>query len=360
MKKRVLAVAASFIASIGLVACSGASSTNSATGTSSSGKEEAAVTTAAGDAADTAEDAEKAAEWPASKTINIICPASAGGATDSAARIWASYLTEAYKGTNFIVQNDNTGNGTVAMEKVRNSKNTDGSDLLFYNTGMLLANHTGAYDYSLFDDFKFITIGFTTTPDGFELCVPADSKYTNMQDLVDDMKSNPGTLITGIQNGSTRQFLAGAMKAATDTDFKMVDTGSEADTITALLGGNINFAFIQPSNAKQYIENGDLKALAICQDERSENYPDIPTTKEQGYDNINVNSYQLVVGPKDMSDATANAIAETMKGYAENATVADTLGKMNVKYTYTSREDCLKMVQDADKVYTDAAKAIGY
>lgn len=39
------------------------------------------------------------------------------------------------------------------------------------------------------------------------------------------MKANPGKLVTGIQNGSTRQFLAGAMKASTEADFKMVDSG---------------------------------------------------------------------------------------------------------------------------------------
>lgn len=298
--------------------------------------------------------------WPNSKTVEITCPASAGGATDNAARIWANSMSAAFPGTNFIVNNDNTGNGTVAMEKIRNSKALDGSELLFYNTGMLLANYTGAYQYKLLDDFQFVTIGYSTNPDGFMLCVAGNSSYNTAADLIEDIKSHPGARITGVQNGSTRQFLAGAMKAATGTDFKNVDTGSESDTIIALLGGNIQFAFVQAANAIQYEQTGDMKILGICQPERSSNYPDVPTMDEQGFPGMNLNALQIIAGPKDMPVEIAEAIAEAMQEYAQDETVINALSNMKVDYTYTDRNTCVELVKETDAIFGEAAKSLGY
>lgn len=337
---------------LGLSACSGGSTETATTGAETKTE------------AKTAESSDSKTEervWPTTKNVEIICPASAGGLTDSAARIWANYLGTQFPDTNFIVNNDNTGNGTVAMETVRNSQDTDGSTLLFYNTGMLIAKYTGAYQYSLLDDFNFCTVGYATNPDGFILCVAGDSEYETVEDLVNAMKAEPGKLVTGIQNGSTRQFLAGALKAATETDFKMVDSGSEADTITALLGGNIDFAFVQAGNATQYAETGDMKLLGICQAERSENYPDVPTIDEQGIDGMDLNALQIIAGPKGMSDEIAEAVAATMEGYAKDETVQNSLANMKVSYPeYVDRTAARKLVEDTNASFAEAAKALGY
>lgn len=347
--KKLLSVVMAATMAVCLTACSG----NGATPETIQGTTATAEENTAGAEAETS-------VWPTTKNVEIICPASAGGLTDSAARIWANYLGTKYPNTNFIVNNDNTGNGTVAMETVRNSQDTDGSVLLFYNTGMLLANYTGAYNHSLFDDFNFCTVGYSTTPDGFVLCVAGDSGYETAEDLINAIKAAPGTLVTGIQNGSTRQFLAGAMKAATETEFKTVDTGAEADTITALLGGNIDFAFIQAGNASQYEETGDMTILGICQAERSENYKDIPTMDEQGFDGMNLNALQIIAGPKDMPEEIAEAIAASMEGYAQDETVQSSLSNMKVSYEYTNREESRKLVEETNKIFGEAAGALGY
>lgn len=353
--KKLLSVAMAAAMVFSLTACSGGNAESSKTGGVTK-SEEAAENTAEKDAGDDT----ATAAWPSTKNVEIICPASAGGLTDSAARIWANYLSTQYPKTNFIVSNDNTGNGTVAMETVRNSQDTDGSVLLFYNTGILLANYTGAYEHSLFDEFNFCTVGYSTTPDGFVLCVAGDSDYETAEDLMNAIKAAPGTLVTGIQNGSTRQFLAGAMKAATGTEFKTVDTGAEADTITALLGGNIDFAFIQAGNAAQYEETGDMTILGICQAERSENYKEIPTMDEQGFEGMNLNALQVIAGPKDMPEEIAEAVAATMEGYAQDETVKNALANMKVSYEYTNREDSRRLVEETNEIFGEAAKALGY
>ena len=341
---------------LGLSACSGGSA-----GTATTGAETKTEAKTEDKTAETTGSEAGERVWPTTKNVEIICPASAGGLTDSAARIWANYLGTQFPDTNFIVNNDNTGNGTVAMETVRNSQDTDGSTLLFYNTGMLIAKYTGAYQYSLLDDFNFCTVGYATNPDGFILCVAGDSKYENVEDLVNAMKAEPGKLVTGIQNGSTRQFLAGAMKAATETDFKMVDSGSEADTITALLGGNLDFAFVQAGNATQYAQTGDMKLLGICQAERSENYPDVPTIAEQGVEGMDLNALQIIAGPKGKSDEIAEAVAASMEGYAKDETVQSSLSNMKVSYPeYVDRTASRKLVEDTNASFAEAAKALGY
>lgn len=104
-----------------------------------------------------------------------------------------------------------------------------------------------------------------------------------------------------------------------------------------------------------------MKVLGICQPERSENYPDVPTMDEQGFTGMNLNALQIVAGPKGMSDEIAEAIAATMEGYVTDETVQNALANMKVGYPeYVTREECLKLVEETNEIFGEAASALGY
>lgn len=104
-----------------------------------------------------------------------------------------------------------------------------------------------------------------------------------------------------------------------------------------------------------------MRILGICQPERSENYPDVPTMDEQGFEGMNLNALQIVAGPRDMPVDVAEAIAATMEGYAQDETVRNALANMKVAYPdYVDRDASLKLVEDTNQLFGEAAKALGY
>ena len=61
-----------------------------------------------------------------------------------------------------------------------------------------------------------------------------------------------------------------------------------------------------------------------------------------------------------MSDEIAEAIAETMEGYAQDETVKSSLANMKVQYEYVNREDSRKLVEATNDSFGEAAAALGY
>ena len=67
-----------------------------------------------------------------------------------------------------------------------------------------------------------------------------------------------------------------------------VESGSDTEKLTALVGGTIDAALVNVNQAKQYVESGKAKALAVVSngDEgaRSSVLPEVPSFQEQGVD----------------------------------------------------------------------------
>ena len=305
----------------------------------------------------TSQEAAAPVEWPTSRNITILCAASPGGNTDAQARIFADYMNRAYSGHNFIVENDNSGNGVVAFEKVRNAE-PDGNLLLFYNNGLDIMRAIGLYEYSMAD---FTLLGQMVDQQyAFFLVVPSDSKYQTLEDLVEDALANPGQVTMGVQLAASRQILIGSFMEATGTEINCIDTGPEADTISQVLGGNVDFSFVSYNNAKNYAEAGQMRILAYCGDKRLESDPDIRTIKEVYPDFANCFNIPFLLGPTGMDPALSEAINASFKDMGDDETVKESYGNMDSTFTWFNLEDTHRLFEEQLEVINVAAEALGY
>lgn len=297
------------------------------------------------------------AEWPKAKNITILCAAPAGGNTDAQCRIFADHMNRTYSGHNFIVENDGSGNGVVAFEKVRNAE-PNGDLLLFYHNGLDIMRAIGRYDYSMSD---FTLLGQMVDQQfAYFLVVPANSKYQTLEDLVEDALSSPGKVTTGTMFAGSRQMLIGSFIAATGTDINSIDTGAEADTIAQVIGGNVDFSFISYNNAKNYSESGDIRILAYCGDERLESDPDIRTIKEVYPGFSNCFNLPFLLGPTGMDPALAEAINASFQGMEDDEAVQESYGNMKQTFTWFDLDTTQELFQEQLQVIDTAAKALGY
>lgn len=281
-------------------------------------------------------------EWP-QKTVNIICPFGAGGDSDFNARIFAENLTKKL-GNTFIVTNV-TGNGGATAVEEAYSTQPDGYTILFAQDAIHVSQVIDATDYGLKDFELSCIIGKNA---GNVICVSKDSKYKTLDDLVEASKTDNVTLASNV--GATTHVM-GAMLNKAGANFNLVDMGGSADRIPAVMGGQVDAIPNPIASVAQYLESGQLRALAILEDERNETFPDIPTAKELGYDASFPYYYQFAF-PKGTDKEIVEKLADTCEEIADMEEVQTALFE-----NYGQRPFFAKG-EDAEKISSEQLKTV--
>ena len=267
------------------------------------------------------------ADWP-TQPINIICTHAAGGDTDYNARLMARML-EQELGVSVVVNNVTGSNGAIALGQYKDSKNADNYTFIMTNTAALTGNlATGLSDFG-YEDFQ--TVGIFGKQSGENIVVPADAPYNTVQELIDASKEKPGEIKFGISTGGGVYIAATIMSKEYGAQFNIVDAGDASSRLTSILGGHIDASIVPYSGVKEYIENGDVKGFSTLLEEKPDLIQDIPTAKEQGFDNLILNTMYACLAPEGTDEAVVTKLNEAMQNIAQNNTEYDEEVK---KYNY--------------------------
>ncbi|WP_120996559.1 Bug family tripartite tricarboxylate transporter substrate binding protein [Stutzerimonas urumqiensis] len=260
-------------------------------------------------------------EWP-SRTVQVIVPAGAGGDTDFNARTMAKYFSD-ITGENMVITNMNGGGGTVALAQVKNAE-PDGTTILFGHTGHLLVNEvSGLIDYS-YDALDICCIA--AVDKGAVFVTSKASGIETLDELIKKAKESPDDVIYGTELGGFSHLQGLIFEDMADVDLKIVDAGSAAEKITALLGGRIDVAAITYGAVQDYVETGDMHILAQPNEERNPLLGDIKTFKEQGLDFVMDKPY-IIAFPKGTDPAIVQKMSDIMKQITETPAYAKELEK---------------------------------
>ena len=277
--------------------------------------------------------------WPQS-SVTLTVSAGAGGGTDICARMLLEKLGDY---GNFVVQNDTDGGGAAGWERVKAGDPETCSELIFYNTGLYVSYVTGLTDINPVEDL--IPVVCMPTGASQYICVPKDSPFNTIQDLVDYALENPGELQCGVELGSLSHIYLGLCQQTLGIEWTYVSTGSDNDRITLLMGNNIDVTTINQATAQSYYESGDIKVL-VAEQGRSEIASDkmkeVPTLEEAGFENVDVNTELIVWAPAGADDATYAAIFDAFKAAIEDEDVQAKLQEGGSDYycPYNSWEEC--------------------
>ncbi len=287
------------------------------------------------------------------KNVEVQVPAKAGGGTDVMARALGTQVAKD-SGSTITIVNNTDGGGVVACEKGAAGKK-DGSTLVQFHTTLLIKTATGVFKKSAAEGFTVIAVGVPVDEANNVLVVSGDSPYNTLDDLIADVKANPGTLLMGVETG--------LFAKAAGLDIKYVEAGSDTEKLTALVGKSINAAMVNANQAKQYIESGKAKALAVVSNGpeggRSSVLPDVPSFVEQGVDCSFQMLSVILLGPKDMDPALVTQIHDYYAAAAENEEVKKTLAPAGMEMTFLGVEEGLKTVQEAQASVDAVVQELG-
>ena len=235
--------------------------------------------------------------WP-TKPVTLVVPFPPGGSTDFIARAIGPSLTKTF-GQTFIVDNKAGATGTIGAAAVKRAA-PDGYTFLVTSLGpLVIAPHlVKGMQYDALKDFDPITVA-VQAPN--VLVVPAASPHKSLADVVAYEKANPAKMsFASSGNGSSDHLTAELFWLESGTTGLHVPYKGGGPAISDLLGGQVDASFQNVNAVLQHIKAGKLRPLAVTGAKRSPVLPDVPTMAEAGMKNVDVYSWQAVVGPKGL------------------------------------------------------------
>ncbi len=212
-----------------------------------------------------------------SRPIDVITHASPGGGTDITARSMIAGARESL-GVGMAVVFKGGGGGVVAMNFVAD-RPRDGHTLMAITPTHLFALARGQSAITI-DDLVGVA---RATEDPLVVTTSAHNSVATLADLIALGRVRPLKWGTGLVGGI--DHIAGlALAEAAGTDLSAVPFNGGGEVAANILGGSVDAAALNLSEALDEIERGDFRALAVMADERLALIPNVPTTVELGFD----------------------------------------------------------------------------
>ena len=236
-----------------------------------------------------------------------IAPANPGGGWDFTCRqVGKSLQDQGLIPSTMQVVNLSGGGGGVAYAEVVNKRNDDDDLIVAASSATATRLAQGAFPGNTMDQVRWIgAVG----ADYGVIAVSADSEIETLPQLMDQMKENPASVSIGggsaVGGWDHLKVLIAAQAAGLEDvrRVKYIAFAGGGEAVTQLLAGSLQAFTGDLSEAKGFVESGDIRVLAVLAPERLDGeFADFPTAREQGIDAIGAN-WRGFYGPGEMSDA---------------------------------------------------------
>ncbi len=289
-----------------------------------------------------------------SKPIEVVTHAGVGGGTDITARMMMVRAPAAL-GTEFVVANKTGGSGAAALNYAA-SRPKDGHTVLLVTQTHLLTLLQGRAGGMKTDDIVGIA---RATDDPQILMVGKQSPYKTAREFIDGSKTKALKYGT-TQIGSVDHLAVfGFAKQAGLQQPQVIPFRGGGDVVINLVGGNIDAALLNYSEAESQIKAGEVRALLVLARERNESLPDVPTADELGVPAYysTVRGFAVLKGtPEDRIKALEEGLIKAMNGkfYQDYIKSSGQSPKSVV-----GRQEWQKQIDDFARTGQEALAAIG-
>jgi len=225
----------------------------------------------------------QSAPWP-NRPVKFIVAWPPGGGTDAIARPFAERLGSRI-GQQVVIENRGGANSKIGTALAQQSA-PDGYTFLFHSDTELPAVNLNAEltpKQLDFEPVKGMEVISLVGKGPYMLITSAGFPANNFSEFIAHAKANPGKLNYGsFGTGSVNHFLTELLAMQTGIEAVAVPYQGAGPVITALAGGQIDFAFLVPGASMPLVNAGKLKGIAVLARERLANLPNVPTIAEAG------------------------------------------------------------------------------
>lgn len=311
-----------------------------------------------GDTSTPSDDGAATLDYP-KKDVQIVVPYAPGGGSDNLVRGMMQYLD---LGATTVAVNVDGAAGYIGALQAFNSPN-DGYTIMTHNEMDVISyTMSGQSEVELYKDLEYICDVVT---DYNLLCTSPATGWTTAQEAIDYINANPGTVTVGC-TGSNNVNYATTMELLKDMGIydkvTIVPYDGGAASETALQGGHIQLEVNSLADTNSYIAAGTNVPLLICNEERIDSLPDVPSTVESGYD-VTYTKPRGFFAPAGTDEAILQYLSEKMKEVCEMPEYVEAMANLGFTVDYVdgpaAKERALAWAESLTPVFEDMAQIAG-
>jgi tripartite-type tricarboxylate transporter receptor subunit TctC len=256
----------------------------------------------------------QAQDYP-SRVIKVTQGFAPGGNVDVIARLLAQHM-ERSLGQPIVIESKPGGAGSIAADLVSRSAPDGHSLLVTPSAHAMYGGLARNVRYKVVEDFTWIS---TASFYPFLICVRQDSRFQNLQQLIDEARKRPGELKYGSSGfGTGLHTIIELVAHHTGTQYLHVPYRGEGHATTALLTGEIDFIGVTTGPITARIKAGEFRALAVTSQTRWQDLPDVPTVSETAVPGFEFISWTGFAGPANLPSPIVSRLnAEIRKAVAD-------------------------------------------
>jgi tripartite-type tricarboxylate transporter receptor subunit TctC len=296
-----------------------------------------------------------AAGYP-ERPIRLVIPFSAGGGSDTLARILAPRLTDEL-GQQLVVDNRPGAAGNIAAEIVADASPNGYTVLMGFNTVLTVNPTLYKLNYKVQKDFQPVTLVATAQ---YILAVNPSVPAHSVKELIALAKSKPGKLnYASAGVGSPLHLSAELFKKRAGINMVHIPYKGGSPAAAAVVAGEAQVIFGSVAATMRFVKSGRLRALATTGSKRSTVAPDLPTIAESGFPGFDVRSWYAFLVPagtpmdvvRRLHDATVKAL-----GLPE---IKDAMAKQGLDPEPSTPQELADRIKQETAVWADVIKEAG-
>jgi tripartite-type tricarboxylate transporter receptor subunit TctC len=263
--------------------------------------------------------------WP-SRPVHVVVPYTPGTGADILARVLGPKLAERWKAA-VVTDNKPGATGNIGAEAAAKSP-ADGYTLLLTATSFTTNPALKPAPFDPVKDFAPITL-LATGALGIYINPQVPAK--NMREFVALVKSQPGKLYySSPGNGGPQHLAMELLKLETGMDIIHVPYKGAAGAISDLVGGHVQAMISALQTVAPHVHSGRLRMLAVMSAKRAQAFADVPTLKEAGMPDLEVETWYAILAPAGTPSAIVTRINRDANELLKEADVRDVLAKQGL------------------------------
>lgn len=261
------------------------------------------------------------------KPVSLIVPFSAGGPTDTVARLLAVPMGKSL-GQTVVVENVTGAGGTIAATKVARAK-PDGYTLFIYHIGMATA--PALYDKLPYDPLESFEYIGQVVDVPMVLLGKKDLPANNFKELEAYIKAN-GSKVTmaNAGPGAVSQLCGLLFQSRLGVKLTNVPYKGTGPALTDLLGGQVDLLCDQTTQTVGYIKADKVKTYGVTTPKRLPSLPNIPTLDEQGLKGFDVKVWHGIYAPKGTPPAVIAKVNAALKAALKDPEIKKRLDESSI------------------------------
>ena len=265
-------------------------------------------------------------DWP-SRAIQIVVPYTPSTGADILARILGPKLAERWK-VAVVIENRAGASGNIGTDVVAKAA-PDGYTFLF--TATSFGTNPAVNRKLPFDPVKSFVPVIQLASSSVSVIVTPGLPAKSMHEFLELARSQPGKLnYSSPGNGAPQHLAMELLKQEAHVDLVHVPYKGSGGALADLVGGHVQAMIVSLQTAAPYVQSGKLRMLAVMSPERSEAFPDVPTLRELGLRDLEVDTWYGAFAPAGTNQAVVAKLNAELNALLKQSEIRAVLAKQGM------------------------------